>query len=189
MKTARKIGLKKILAAALLILLAGYAIALARTIIIWKWVDEKGVSHYTDERYNVPDKYQSKAVKIEIEVNDPIEPSGPPPPPPPPPNQQNSEEMKKKNEWQQKARAAIQEVDRLEKAVQTLDGECNALHQKWVNMPVIANQEALAKCNATLEATKKALAKAREYRDRGIYNEAMQNGVPIQWIDEILKGG
>src|SRR3990172_6317921 len=41
--------------------------ALAKT--VWKWTDEKGGVHYSDDVGSIPPKYRSKAQKIELEDN------------------------------------------------------------------------------------------------------------------------
>jgi Skp family chaperone for outer membrane proteins len=160
--------------------------ALAKKVVMWKYVDDKGIAHYVDEYYKIPDKYKSKAVKVEVEVVEPQEPGGPPPSPPSEAPKQ--EEVKKKEEWQKKARQAVEKVKSLQKAISETEPQCAQLHREWTVMPVQANKEALDNCLNKLEQLKKELKEAIEYRDKGIYKEAMQAGIPIDWIDGILKG-
>lgn len=163
-----------------------WASALAKKVVMWKYVDDKGIAHYVDEYYKIPDKYKAKAEKVEVEVVEPQEPGAHPPPPPTTPPKQ--EEVKKKEEWKKKARQAVEKVNSLQKSVSETEGRCEELHRKWTIMPVQANREALDACLKTLEQLKKELKEAIEYRDKGIYKEAMEAGIPIDWIDSILKG-
>lgn len=176
-----------ILLLAVCLILGMGALALATT--MWKWVDDKGVVHYTDELYRVPKKYQSKAVQVEVKQVEPLTNQNPSPPSS---DSQAAEEQKLqeaqlKAVWVAKAQNAVAEVKRLEEAVRAQDMVCTKLHKKWELMPVVANREALNTCVQSLSKLKLDLAKAIEYRDKGLYKEAQLAGVPITWFDQILQ--
>jgi len=186
---ARKNPLAKyILLVAICAIIGLGAIAAAKT-TMWKWVDDKGVAHYTDELYKVPAKYQSKAVKVEVKEVEPLNnPDAPPPSGPSDAEQeQAAQEAQLKATWVAKAQNAVAEVKRLEMAAQSQDAQCNKLRREWEKLPVIANKEALAKCVQQLDQYKSDLAKAIEYKEKGIYKEAQGAGIPIIWFDYILN--
>lgn len=167
------------------IVLGMYVLAIAKT-VLWKYIDEKGIAHYVDELYKVPDKYKAKAVKVEIDGTEqqPSAPNASPPPPPPKVDQANEA---KKAEWVAKAMKAVEDVKRLEEQVKAAQPECDAAFHKWQLMPTVENRQALDQCTQRLEQLKADLEKAKEYKKSGIYQEAQSAGVPVEWIDQILQ--
>jgi hypothetical protein len=166
------------------LILGLYVLVVAKT-VMWKWVDEKGIEHYVDEFYKVPDKYKPKAVKVEIEGVE----QHPEPPNSSPPHsaKQEDPEAAKKAEWVAKAMKAVAEVKRLEELIKNTQQECDARQRKWETMPSIENKQAVAQCIQNLDQIKADLAKAKEYKESGIYKEAQEAGVPITWFDKILQ--
>lgn len=163
-----------------------FALAIAKT-VIWKYVDDKGAAHYVDEYYKIPAKYQPKAVKIEVEGVTPQISSQPSSPPPKKQPTKEEQQAKLKAIWVMKARDAYGAVISNEEALTRTQPECDAAFMKWTNMPIQENRNELDACLARIEAIKKEIAKTKEYRDRGIYSDAMGAGVPIMWIDQAYE--
>jgi len=170
-----------------MLLIGMAAIALAEK-VLWKWVDEKGGTHYSEYLAQVPEKYRSKAVQIVINPGvESDDSSANQKAPPPPPSPGPSSDAAKKAEWQGKARNAVVQVVGLEAELKSLDQQCKQLNLNAQNVPTLMNKKSAADCQQKMDALNAKLAAAQKYLDEGIYKEASGAGAPKEWIAEAIQ--
>ena len=118
MKSGGEKNIRPILILLIILIISGFSLAIAKT-VLWKYKDSKGRYHYVDEAYKIPEKYRKSAVKVVIEGAK-VHPTPKHSSPPPKVSPEEAEEAKKKAEWQQRARNAVKNVEKLEEIVARL---------------------------------------------------------------------
>ncbi|MDO9463120.1 MAG: DUF4124 domain-containing protein, partial [Deltaproteobacteria bacterium] len=179
---------------------------------IYKWTDEKGVVHYTDNPENVPSKFKDRAEQKTIDRR------LPPPPAPeksvaPPlspvlrhvsseekPDTRTDVKGQNKEWWLGQKKNRQDEVKRLTEQVKKNNEDIVTLRRGRVRQGtrtedgIILNQGSLIDAYRELKrlqditpGLEEKLKKAQYTLDQGLIQDAYRAGAPPEWIEE-LKG-
>ncbi len=156
---------------------------------LYEWTDEKGVGHITDTLGNVPEKYRSRARRVEIRKKK-EQPGALPAQPeltPTPQDQGASvDDEERKAEWRRKIGDWKDRLAEAEKRYQELDEERNALIRRWgvLSYAPPDTKVRVEKVDEEMEAVQKQIDEARKMINVVIPEEARKAGVPPGWLRE-----
>jgi DNA repair exonuclease SbcCD ATPase subunit len=153
---------------------------------LYEWTDEKGVGHITDTLGNVPEKYRSRARRVEIRKEK--EQPGALPALTATPQDQGApiDDEARKAEWRRKIKDWKSRLAESEKRHQELEEERNALIRPWGTL-ALASPDARAKVGKVeeeMKAVQKQINEARNMINVVIPEEARKADVPPGWLRE-----
>lgn len=121
----------------------------------YRWVDDRGIIHFTDNPENIPVKYRKKVRELPSVTGTPQQPSAATPPEAAPEPASPTEKAAPlyggltESEWREKFTSLRQELKTLEEGLPAKQDELNALHRIWVlsmgRLPTDKELQAFAK--------------------------------------------
>lgn len=156
---------------------------------LYEWTDEKGAAHITDTLGNVPEKYRSRARRVEV----PKKKEQPGALPAQPeisttPQEQGApiDDEERKAEWRRKIGAWKDRLAEDEKRYQELEEERNALIRRWgvLSYAPPDTKVRVEKIDEEMQAAQKQIDEARQMINVVIPEEARKAGVPPGWLRE-----
>jgi chromosome segregation ATPase len=156
---------------------------------LYEWTDEKGLAHITDTLGNVPEKYRSRARRVEIrkKKEQPAALQAQPEPTTTPQDQGASlDDEERIAEWRRKIGDWKSRLAEAEKRHQELDDERNALIRTW-NLLSLAPPDTkvrVGKIEEEMKTVQEQIDEARKMIDVVIPEEARKAGVPPGWLRE-----
>ncbi len=156
---------------------------------LYEWTDEKGVGHITDTLGNVPEKYRSRARRVEIR-KEKEQPGALPAQPEltPTPLEQGApiDDEARKAEWRQRIGDWKSRLAESEKRHQELEEERNALIRPWGTFASASpdTRAKVGKVEEEMNAVQKQIDEARNMINVVIPEEARKAGVPPGWLRE-----
>lgn len=156
---------------------------------LYEWTDEKGAAHITDTLGNVPEKYRSRARRVEIRKKK-EQPGALPAQPEltttPQDQGASVSDEERKAEWRRKIGDWKSRLAGSEKRYQELDDERNGLIRTW-NLLALAPPDTkvrVGKIDEEMKAVQEQIDEARKMIDVVIPEEARKAGVPPGWLRE-----
>ena len=155
---------------------------------LYQWTDSRGVVHITDDLGEVPDRFRSKAHKIETrqdeepgsgpQVQEEIEPF--------PDSGAEEAEADAKAEWQQRLKDWKKRLMNAETRYRDLDQERNELFSAWGSAALapIANKLKAEQIEQQMKDVQREIDNARNMIENVIPEEARKAGVPPGWLRE-----
>jgi peptidoglycan hydrolase CwlO-like protein len=156
---------------------------------LYEWTDEKGVGHITDTLGNVPEKYRSRARRVEIR-KEKEQPGALPAQPEltTTPQDQGApvDDEARKAEWRQKIKDWKSRLAESEKRHQELEEERNALIRPWGTFALASpdTRAKVGKVEEEMKAVQKQIDEARNMINVVIPEEARKADVPPGWLRE-----
>lgn len=178
---------------------------------IYKWTDEKGVVHYTDNPENVPSKFKGRAEQKTIDRRLPSpapEKSVAPSVSPVPPSVSSEEKLdtrtdvkgQNKEWWLGQKKKWQDEVKRLTEQIKKNNEDIVTLRRGRARQgtrtedgiilnqgPLIDDYRELKRLQEITPGLEEKLKKAQYMLDQGLIQDAYRAGAPPEWIEE-LKG-
>ncbi|MDI6789332.1 MAG: DUF4124 domain-containing protein [Thermodesulfobacteriota bacterium] len=179
---------------------------------IYKWTDEKGVVHYTDNPENVPSKFKGRAEQKTIDRRLTPQPesekSVAPPVSPVPPSVSSEEkpadltDVKGRNKewWLGQKKKWQDEVNRLTNQIKKNNEDMATLRRGRVRQgtrteegiilnqgPLIDDYRELKRLQEITPGLEEKLKKAKYMLEEDLIRDAYRAGAPPEWIEE-LKG-
>ncbi len=171
--------------------------------VLYKWLDEKGVVHYTDDPGNVPSKFRSRVEQKTTEKRPPLQPGDEQPPTPLSEKKitVHTDVMGRNKEWWLGQKKYWQdEVDRLKKQIKKNNEDIVTLRRGRVRQgarteegiilnqgPLIDDYRELKRLQEITPELESKLKNAQYMLNEGIIRDAYRAGVPTKWIDELKK--
>lgn len=179
---------------------------------IYKWTDEKGVTHYTDNPENVPSKFKSQTRQKTMDrrrtpqpapeesVAQPTSPVLPPVSSKEKPDTRTDVKGQNKEWWLGQKKKWQDEVKRLTEQIKKNNEDIATLRRGRVRQgtrteegiilnqgPLIDHYRELKRLQEITPGLEEKLKKAQYMLDQGLIQDAYRAGVPPEWIEE-LKG-
>jgi len=160
----------------------------ASTSILYQWTDDKGNVHVTDNLGNVPERYRSKARKLEKATGNEgyseqkmQEVSGSSAS-----QVQEGMDDEKKTEWQQRMKEARQRLADAEKRYRELDQKRNELLGAWggVASGRLDDRMQAQQLEQEMQQVQQEIEKAQNEVQNVIPEQARKAGVPPGWLRE-----
>jgi hypothetical protein len=160
---------------------------------VYRWVDERGVTHYTDDPSTVPEDYLNDAERLEMpgggSVTPPVEVL----------NEDEEEEnenegilveddLKEKDEewwrgrsekWKERLQAAYDDYEKVRLKYNSMATEFNASTEPETRDELKAELE---KMQAEMESLKADIEKARKMTEEVLPSQAQKAGKPLEWV-------
>ncbi|MEK6698287.1 MAG: hypothetical protein AABZ10_04500 [Nitrospirota bacterium] len=153
---------------------------------LYEWTDEKGAAHITDTLGNVPEKYRSRARRVEMPKKK-EQPGALPALTTTPQDQGASvDDEERKAAWRRKIGDWKSRLAEAEKRHKELDDERNALIRTW-NLLSLAPPDTrvrAGKIEEEMKAVREQIDEARKMINVVIPEEARKAGVPPGWLRE-----
>lgn len=156
---------------------------------LYEWTDEKGAAHITDTLGNVPEKYRSRARRVETPKQK-EQPGGAAKQPgittTPPDQGAPVDDEARKAEWRRKITDWKSRLAEFEKRHQELEEERNALIRPWGTFALASPdaREKVRKVEEEMKAVQKQIDEARNMINVVIPEDARKAGVPPGWLRE-----
>jgi hypothetical protein len=152
---------------------------------LYKWIDDKGVSHITDGLGKVPKRYRDRAVQMESQNTDEtpavpqvLQGSGY--------SDQTEIDHERKLEWQDRMRDARKRLADAEQRYRELDRKRTEALEKWggVASGHLEGREEANSIEQEMRQTQQEIDAARNQVENVIPDEARKAGVPPGWLRE-----
>lgn len=156
----------------------------------YQWTDSKGVVHIADELGKVPEKYRSRARKLEslpgeidgqggqIEKTPAIDF-----------REREAEEQDQKEEWQRRMRVAKQQLADAEQHYRELGKRKEKLLEQWGGIAALESghfegREEADRIDQEMKEAQQEIDNARNEVEAVIPDEARKEGIPPGWLRE-----
>jgi len=150
----------------------------------YQWVDEQGVTNFTDNPDNIPRQYRKKARKLKLQEEPPPVKSAPAPQPPPaaaaPGAQAATPGGHPEQWWREQFTALRGELKALKEGLPEKESKMNELRRKRVLYMRPQDREALNAQLSTISGDEARIAELQQQLD-ALDLEASKAGVPAGW--------
>ena len=156
---------------------------------LYEWTDEKGTAHITDTLGNVPEKYRSRARRMETpKKKEQPDDAAKQPEISTTPQEQGApiDDEERKAEWRRRIGEWKSRLAESEKRHQELEEERNALIRPWGTFALASpdTKVKVGKVEEEMKAVQKQMDEARNMINVVIPDEARKAGVPPGWLRE-----
>jgi len=151
----------------------------------YQWVDELGVTNFTDNPDNIPRQYRKKARKLKLQEEPPPVKSAPAPQPPPPaaaaPGTQATTFGGHPEQWWREQFTALRgELKALKDGLPDKENKVNELRRKRAIYQRPQDREALYAQLSSVSVDEARIAELQQQLD-ALDLEASKAGVPFNW--------
>lgn len=166
--------------------LISFVSALHAPAAMYRWVDGKGITHFTDKAESIPAKYRNQANELDSTevMDDPAPASMQNQTTGPESSNRSSMESdlqdKGKGYWQMRYSALRLERKALETTIDSSKSKLNEARHKWVTSQKRADRQALNQIEADIAGNEEQL-KVLDKKLEDLDNEATRQAVPFDW--------
>lgn len=172
--------------------------------VLFKWIDDEGVVHYTDSPENIPDRFRGQVEQKTMERIPAPTPRAETPVPAPAVEEKASAPTDVKGQdkewWLGQKKYWRDEIDRLKAQIEKNKEDMGTLRQKRVRRgtrtkegitlgvgPRIEERDELRWLQKITPELESKLKQAQYMLEEGLVRAAHRAGVPLEWIEEMKK--